>query len=60
MTPEEANTKSIDELRNLGYSVIVFNPEELEKTDPDFVMERLVEFGWDVIQQETARHNRDK
>ena len=47
MTQEQI--KAIDELKTLGYAVVLFNPDELEGADPDRVEDRLVELGWDVI-----------
>lgn len=51
MTPEEANEESVNSLREQGYAVIVFNPTELEGADPEHVSERLIELGWEIIQQ---------
>ncbi len=42
--------QQIKQLREAGYVVIVFNPEELEGANPRHVQDRLVEMGWDVIQ----------
>lgn len=42
---------AIFKLIRLGYAVVAFNPEELEGADPDKVTNRLIELGWDVIQQ---------
>jgi hypothetical protein len=36
-------------MRHLGYAVICFTPEELRGANPDHVEDRLVELGWDVI-----------
>lgn len=47
MTTEE--TKAIASLRDAGYAVTVFNPEELQGADAGKVADRLVELGWDVI-----------
>ena len=40
---------SIDELRDAGYAIVIFTPEELEGADPDKVEENLVSTGWDII-----------
>ena len=36
-------------MRHLGYAVVCFTPEELRGANPDHVEDRLVELGWDVI-----------
>lgn len=36
-------------MRHAGYAVICFTPEELRGANPDHVEDRLVELGWDVI-----------
>jgi len=41
--------KTIKELKDEGYAVVLFNPEELEGADSDRVEDRLVELGWEVI-----------
>ena len=40
---------SVDKLRELGYAVVVFNPEELEGVDPSRIEDRMTELGWEVI-----------
>lgn len=47
MTQEQM--KAIEELRTLGYAVVLFTPEELEEADAGRVEDRLIEVGWDVI-----------
>jgi hypothetical protein len=45
-------TKVVDHARALeamGCAVIVFTPEELRGANPDHVEDRLVEYGWEVI-----------
>lgn len=42
--------ETVEELREQGYCVIVFNPDELEGANPDKVADRLIELGWDVIE----------
>lgn len=34
-----------------GYTVVVFNPEELKGANPDLVEERLIQLGYDIINQ---------
>lgn len=41
--------KTIRELKEEGYAIILFNPEELEGADSDRVEDRLIELGWEVI-----------
>lgn len=46
------NTKQLNVLRQLrdeGYALVVFTPEELKDAIPNDVESRLVELGWDVI-----------
>lgn len=40
---------AISLLRDQGYAVVVFTSEELDGANPRKVSERLVELGWDVI-----------
>lgn len=34
---------------NNGFAVVIFTPEELCGAEPDFIEERLIELGWDII-----------
>ena len=45
----EEHKKAIQELRNLGYAVCIFNPEELRGAKPHKVEDELVSGGWDII-----------
>ena len=47
MTQEQI--KVINELKNQGYAVVLFTPEELDGAEADRVEDRLIELGWDVI-----------
>jgi predicted fused transcriptional regulator/phosphomethylpyrimidine kinase len=47
MTQEQI--KTIQELKDQGYAVVLFNPDELEGAEADRVEDRLIEMGWDVI-----------
>jgi hypothetical protein len=38
------------ELEAMGCAVVVFTPEELRGANPDHVEDRLVELGWEVIE----------
>jgi hypothetical protein len=46
----DVNDRSVNALRDDGYAVVVFNPDELEGADPMDVCDRLIELGWDVIE----------
>ena len=48
-TQTEVNERTVENLREHGFAVIVFNPDELEGADPEKVSDRLIELGWDVI-----------
>jgi hypothetical protein len=39
----------IRELRDLGYAVCIFTPEELSGAKPHKVEDGLVSSGWDII-----------
>ena len=41
--------KAVQELRDLGYAVCIFNPEELNGAKPHKVEDELVSAGWDII-----------
>lgn len=41
---------AIRHLRDRGFAVVVFNPDELEGAEAEVVEKRLVEVGWEVIQ----------
>jgi hypothetical protein len=47
------NSQEIDnalrELKNQGYAIVLFTPEELEGAEADRVEDRLIELGWEVI-----------
>ena len=46
----EKQGKVFAELRNEGYAVIAWTPEELDGVDPRHVAHRLIELGWEVIE----------
>lgn len=48
MTPEEI--AAIQALRNRGFAVIVWTPEELAGASPNHVEDRSIELGWQVIE----------
>lgn len=41
---------ALDLLRNAGFAVCAFDPEELEGVDPERVEKRMVAAGWDAIE----------
>jgi hypothetical protein len=43
MTPEQL--KTIRDLRSQGYAVIIWTPEELGDTDPDFVQDMSIQYA---------------
>lgn len=47
MTPEEVTV--LQNLRDRGYAVVVFNLDELREANPCDVEDRLIEYGWDTI-----------
>lgn len=53
MTAEQVKIKEamdkVNFLRDLGYVVIVWTPEELNGVDPSHVEDRSIEFGSDMI-----------
>jgi hypothetical protein len=48
MTQEQID-QAIFALKDMGYAVVLFSPEELEGAESDRVEDRLIELGWDVI-----------
>jgi hypothetical protein len=48
MTQEQID-KALLALKDMGYAVVLFTPEELEGAEADRVEDRLIELGWDVI-----------
>lgn len=46
-------------LRDRGYAVVIFNPDELEEAEAEVLEKRLVELGWDVIQGLTPSASTD-
>ena len=57
MTPEELAT--IQSLREQGYAVVVFNPEELAGAPARKVEDRMCEVGWEAIDYLTADDDDD-
>ena len=45
----EEHMKVIEELRNLGYAVCIFTPEELRGAKPHKVEDEIVTAGWEAI-----------
>lgn len=46
----KTNEDSVQWLRENGYSLIIWHPDELKSADPRKVADRLVELGWQVIE----------
>lgn len=46
----KAEIEVIRAIRNRGFAVILWNPDELKEADSDRVEERSIEFGWDLIE----------
>jgi len=42
--------KTIQQLREEGYAIILWTPEELEGVAPKHVEDRSVELGWEIIE----------
>lgn len=40
---------AIQSLREKGYAITIWNPEELRGANPTYVEERQMEDGWDII-----------
>ena len=57
------NTKQaveyLRQLRKMGYAVVAFTPEELRGANSDHVEDRLVEIGWDVINNLASEPDQD-
>ena len=47
----DITTATIKELRDAGYAVIVWTPEELGSCPADFVEDGSIEHGWAIIEQ---------
>ena len=47
--PTDAEFVVINSLKDRGYAVVVFTPQEMRGADTGHVEDRLVELGWDVI-----------
>ena len=54
-----SDLKWLRNMRERGFCVVVFTPEELEGVDPDYVEDKLLEFGWDVINNATEEEDED-
>ena len=44
------NNEIVSDLRDKGYCVVIFTPEELRDANPSHVEDRLIELGWEVIE----------
>ena len=48
MTQEQID-QALFALKDMGYAVVVFSPEELDGAEADRIEDRLIELGWDII-----------
>ena len=48
LSPEE--NMAMETLRDKGFAVVIFNPFELEGSDPDLIQDILIERGWNAIE----------
>jgi len=46
---QDTYSMTLRELHQAGYSVAIFNPQELRGADPDDVAEAMVGIGWEAI-----------
>ncbi len=51
----EQELEMLRSLRERGYAVVLFSPEELGDTEPDQVEDYLIERGWDAIDMKSQR-----
>lgn len=49
----------IVKLRDKGFAVVIFTPEELCGAESDFIEERLIELGWDIIDSVKSEDNQE-
>ena len=47
------------ELEAMGCAVVVFTPEELRGANPYHVQDRLIELGWEVIEDIATEPDQD-
>lgn len=47
---------ALDLLRNAGFAVVAFDPEELEGIKPSHVEMQMCITGWDVIEAEKGQN----
>ena len=48
--PTEAQQEVINQLREAGFALILWSPEELQGTPPSTMEDRSTEFGWEIIE----------
>lgn len=46
----KAEYDALQTLRNRGFAVIIWNPDELQDVDPSYMEGLSVEKGWDIIE----------
>jgi hypothetical protein len=42
---------ALNELRDKGFAVVIFTPQELKGVDPTYVEGIMTQYGWDAIEQ---------
>jgi hypothetical protein len=47
---DDTSANTVDALRDAGYLVIVFSPDEVGDADQSRVEDRLTEMAWEVIE----------
>ena len=47
---EAKDIKSIQRLRDLGYSIAIFTPDEMGEAKSEVLEELMIERGWDFIE----------
>jgi hypothetical protein len=51
----KAQKKVIDQLRDAGFAIILWTPEELQGTPAITMEDRSTEFGWGIIEDHGGR-----
>ncbi len=46
---KEEHIKAMRELRDLGYAICIFTPDELRDAKPHKVEDELISAGWEII-----------
>lgn len=54
----DINKCSVENLKNLGYAIVLISPDELQGAESEKVEDRLIELSWDII--DGLSNNNDK